>query len=296
MADEVLIIVLSIEIVIVILCVIIALIAFLCYRRLRNKKPKLHHWPYILPLYFYLSYYDDKVDKLFTTEPRLTMFQGTAEPPDKVKPLVKLFIELEKEIEAMYQRSTAVVKGSNQTQPVYPEKVRQLYELEEMVDHYNTLREIYSSLEEDVANVDDYIDTNALASGGSVGMDEHRVQAITKGALLLQDIRLQLHTLLKINAGGQIEKRNESIITCMDDKSEEKVKEQDNSTPQQKSHRGLRKHRNILMNRPQNRAGKFRKTDKLHQNRRTFPLRSKNRNVVLKTEAFQANLKKSIQR
>ena len=294
MADDVLIIILTIEIVIVILCVIIALIAYLCYRRLRNKKPKLHHWPYVLPLYFYLSYYDDKVDKLFTTEQRLTMFQGTAEPPDKVKPLVKLFIELEKEIEAIYQRSTAVVKGSNQTQSVYPEKVRQLYELEEMVDHYNTLRELYSSLEEDVANVDDYIDTNALASGGSVEMDEHRVQAITKGALLLQDIRLQLDMLLKINAGGQIEKRNESII--MDDKSEEKVKEQDNSTPQQKSHRELRIHRNIIKIRPQNRAGKFRKTANLRQGRRTFPLRSKNRNKFLKTETFQTNLKKSIQR
>ena len=267
--------VLSIEIVIVILCIIIAVAAFVYFRRHRNKTPALRPWPYVLPLYFYLSYYDGVVDKLFTTEPRLKMFQGSKEPPDKVRPLVELFIELEKEIEVLYRSKTGKNESATEVGFVYPEKVPQLYDLEEMIVHYKELKELYSVLEGDNAGEDENKHELTSRHGTMRDSDTENVRTMTKGAILLETIKVHLETFLESTDDVQPQKCSE--LTTIENISETTNSERLQHNQHRTHHRVLLKERNIFMNRSRPKFGANLKHVKQHKTNSN--LISGNRNV-----------------
>ena len=163
------------------------------------------------------------------------MYQNIPNPPEKVKPLVKLFAELEKEIQSNLNLDAETAdEMPNQMRTVdeeacYPERVAQLYELDEMVKHYHELEELYSTLES-VGVTDKHVndvskgadegdkDVNVVCKGEEEGEDEASRDDVgeirdiqsgielsterdmtshteSKGAVLLKEIKLSLHVL-----------------------------------------------------------------------------------------------------
>lgn len=144
-------------------------------------------------------------------------------PPEKVKPLVKLFAELEKEIQSNIS-PWMTTEGAGQSpfiarvaeEAAYPEKIAQLYDLDEMVKHYHDLEELYTGLEsggenEEHFNADTgdvHVDTDVVEDVATVEIcnvasarktSANQVipnQSKSKSAVLLREIKLSLDALL----------------------------------------------------------------------------------------------------
>ena len=149
------------------------------------------------------------------------MYQNIPNPPEKVKPLVKLFAELEKEIQSnlnLYAETADEMPNQMRTvdeEACYPERVAQLYESDEMVKHYQELEELYSILEsggvtdkhvnaeckveeegEDEASRYDVGEIRGIQSGIEMsGERDITSHTKSKGAVLLKEIKLSLDVL-----------------------------------------------------------------------------------------------------
>ena len=168
-------------------CCVIAIIVVMYgyFKRKRRKTTSLRPWPYVLPLYWYLSYYDSMVDNCFRVEPRLKLFQNIPNPPEKVKPLVKLFAELEEELQSELSPERTA-KGTAQSpvqtriaeeQAVYPERIAQLYDLDEMVKHYHELEELYTGLESGGVDEEQFQDETCDVNKDEA-VDVHKDEAV----------------------------------------------------------------------------------------------------------------------
>ena len=189
--------VISVEVVLFVCCVIAVIVAYIYLKRKYKKKTTLRPWPYVLPLYWYLSYYDSMVERCFSVEPRLKMFQSLPNPPEKIKPLVEMFAELEKEIHSSMNPEIAVQTLTADIQSNYPEKVAQLYDLDEMVKHYNDLKKLYINLEcEGAGKCKNDTEDIESVKRFTANPDEQN-QTKTKGAILLKEIALSLGALLR---------------------------------------------------------------------------------------------------
>lgn len=197
--------VICVEVAIFIFCILIGLVAFLYYRRKSKDKNKstLRPWPYVLPLYWYLSYYDSMVDKLFRTEPRLKMYQGTPEPPEKIRPIVELFVELEKELQTSMFSDKEHVDQAMEKKPNYPEKVSQLYNLDEMRRHYRELKELHTALDSKPDSLQKHVNKEITESEQifTCTPDDEKARNSAKGTVLLKEIELYLEALFSEDIG-----------------------------------------------------------------------------------------------
>lgn len=205
----------SVEVFLVIVCLVISLAIYLYCRRSPKPKSGRRPWPFVLPLYWYLSFYDGVVDNLFSTEPRLKMVQHSFEPPEKVTPLVELFTELENEIEDLHQSVTDKQRRSSDVTLHYPasvdlrpKNVTPLYDLEQTTRYYQELKELYEDLESDVLKRNG-ADERVVADLDALGepdienqnlTETERPNKINKTAIMLKEIEVSLD-LMKTESG-----------------------------------------------------------------------------------------------